>query len=246
MNRFSNLLAGVAVAAGLLSCSKDETTGPTGNAVRVLFIGNSLTYTNDLPRMVEAVAAAAGASIITESIAYPNYALIDHWNDGLAQETIRTGNFDYVVLQQGPSTLQLSRDTLRLATGLFAPGILQSGAVPALFSVWPEIQRFEFMGVVAESYRLAAEDVGGIYLPVTDTWANTFAARPDAPLYGDDGYHPGVAGTYAAAVVMVSVFSNRDPGTFSFNVPGVSIGLGLMETIHSAAQAALATRLQLR
>src|SRR6185295_3078149 len=110
MNRFFNASVAVLVAGGLLSCSKDEATTPSGDATRVLFIGNSLTYTNDLPSMVEAVASAAGMTFVTQSIALANYALIDHWNDGVAQGTIRNGNFDFVVLQQGPSSLQLSRD----------------------------------------------------------------------------------------------------------------------------------------
>ncbi len=37
--------------------------------LRVLFIGNSLTYTNDLPAMVERIAAADGRRVITEMIA---------------------------------------------------------------------------------------------------------------------------------------------------------------------------------
>lgn len=248
MNRFFNALIAIAVAGGLLSCGKDsDGTGP-GNIdgqIRVLFIGNSLTYTNDLPAMVEAVAAAAGANIVTQSIALSNFALIDHWEQGTADVAISNGNFNFVVLQQGPSSLPLNRDTLRIATALFNTRIRESGAVPALFAVWPEIERFEVFPDVIESYRLAAQDVDGVFLPVGNTWLATLSARPNAPLYGADGYHPGVAGTYAAAVVIVSVLSARDPQTLSLQVPGVNLDAGLMTAIHTAARAAISSTLLL-
>lgn len=241
MKRFLNLSVVAIVAVALLSCGKDDPAGPnTTGTIRVLFVGNSLTYTNDLPAMVGRVAAAIGAHIETESMAYPNYALIDHWNEGFVQERIRTGNFDYVVLQQGPSSLPLNRDTLRLATALFNPVIRASGARPALFAVWPEVERFGVFPDVAESYYLAAQDVGGVYLPVGNTWLYTFDNQPDAPLYGSDGYHPGVAGTYAAAAVMVATFTARDAETLSLDVPGLTIDRSLMSTIHTAAHVAMA------
>jgi hypothetical protein len=240
MNRFFNVSLAAFVAISTLSCSKeDEPTGPEGAQIRVLFIGNSLTYTNDLPGMVERVAAAAGESIVTQSIANPGYALIDHWNDGVVQGAIQDGAFDYVVLQQGPSSLPLNRDTLRLAAALLAPVIQEAGGIPALFAVWPEIERYSVFPDVNESYYLAAQDVNGVFLPVGNTWVRTFSARPGAPLYGPDGYHPDVAGTYAAAVVIVSVLTGRDPQTLALAVTGLSLDQGLMEAIHAAARSAI-------
>lgn len=241
MNRFFNATLALFLGASLVSCSKDDTTAPSDGTIRVLFIGNSLTYVNDLPTIVERVAEAAGKHIETEMLALPDYALIDHWNDGQAQQRIRSGHFDYVVLQQGPSSLPLNRDTLRLATALFAPVIRANGGVPALFAVWPEVERSSVYPVVSESYRLAAEDVDGVFLPVGDTWAATFNARGDAPLYGDDGYHPGFAGSYAAAVVMVSVFANVDPRSLPGEISGVSLTQSLMSTINTAAYSTLAS-----
>jgi hypothetical protein len=70
----------------------------------VLFIGNSLTAANDLPAMIEAVAAQAGVSVTTRTIAFPDFSLEDHWNDGRAVRAIREGNWTLIVLQQGPSS----------------------------------------------------------------------------------------------------------------------------------------------
>ena len=50
---------------------------PAGG-VHVLFIGNSLTYVNDLPATVEAIARSAGDTIQVMTVAGAGLALIDH------------------------------------------------------------------------------------------------------------------------------------------------------------------------
>ena len=67
----------------------------------MLFIGNSLTYTNDLPGTLAAMALAAGDTIQTETVAAPNLALIDHVaGQTNAVDVIKSAHWDYVVLQQ--------------------------------------------------------------------------------------------------------------------------------------------------
>src|SRR5688572_13432421 len=92
----------VCALAGI-DCSA-STTGPTPSGLNVLFIGNSLTATNDLPRTVASIAAAVGETIRVSSVTQPNFALIDHVNSGGAISTIRRGGWDIVVLQQGPTS----------------------------------------------------------------------------------------------------------------------------------------------
>src|SRR5262245_25457547 len=79
--------------------------------VRILFIGSSLTYANDLPAMVCALARAARHEAQCEIIAKPDYSLEDHWNERTARQAIARG-WDFVVLQQGPSALPESRELL--------------------------------------------------------------------------------------------------------------------------------------
>ncbi|MFV0573711.1 MAG: hypothetical protein ACK5M1_14990 [Xanthomarina gelatinilytica] len=74
------------------------------NPKQFLFVGNSLTYTNNLPKIFENVAANFNETISTKSLCYPNYALEDHWEEGKLQKLINTGTYDYVIVQQGPSS----------------------------------------------------------------------------------------------------------------------------------------------
>src|SRR5687767_1414311 len=75
----------------------------------ILFVGNSLTYTNDLPSMVVELAQKKGLTVKTEMLAFPNYALEDHWNDGRMEDLIDEKKYDFVVIQQGPSSQEEGR-----------------------------------------------------------------------------------------------------------------------------------------
>ena len=100
----------------------------------ILFVGNSLTYTNDLPGMVRRVAEAAGGGLKVEMAAGPNLAVIDHTNGATdAPRRISGSRWDVVVLQQGPTPAGICRDTLVIAAMRLAPAIREAGGRPALF-----------------------------------------------------------------------------------------------------------------
>lgn len=169
---------------------------------RILFIGNSLTYENDLPGMVCQLARSVGRKLVCESLALPDYGLEQHWQSGKARTLIATGQWDVVVLQQGPSALPESRRVLVDYTRRFDAEIKKAGARTALYMVWPSRQRRGDMEGVSQSYREAAKAVDATLLPVGDAWRAAWAANPDLPLYAADNFHPSGVGTYLAALVV--------------------------------------------
>ncbi|HEX2627716.1 MAG TPA: hypothetical protein VHM26_01850, partial [Chitinophagaceae bacterium] len=78
-------------------------------ALKILYIGNSLTYTNDLPALISNIAKQDSATITYTTFASPDYSLEDHWNEGKVEDAITTGRYDFVVAQQGPSALPESQ-----------------------------------------------------------------------------------------------------------------------------------------
>lgn len=177
----------------------------------VLFVGNSLTYTNDLPGTVAQLASSVGDTIRVRSVALPNLALIDHVNGGSnAVDVIRGASWNLVVLQQGPSTLQLNRDTLVLATQKFDPFIKASASRSAQFSTWPASNRPGDFPAVLGSSQSAARAVGGVVFAAGQAWADAWAVDPTLPLYGPDGFHPGPLGTYLAALVIYEGITGHD------------------------------------
>lgn len=174
----TTLLTSTAIGCG--STSAPVTTG----GIRVLFIGNSLTYLNDLPWTLSRLALAAGDTIHTSMVAVGNFALIDHYLGGsTALETIREGRWDYVVLQQGPSSVPINRDSLIIATRLFDAEIRRAGARTALYMVWPSRDRLSFFDAVRASYQAAADTVDGIFMPAGRAWQTAWESDANLPLY---------------------------------------------------------------
>lgn len=185
---------------------------PAEPALRVLFIGNSLTYSNDLPAMAARIAEGAGLPRLEHAaLAAPDFGLPEHWDEGAAARTIAEGGWDVVVLQQGPSALPESRAILRDYTRRFAELIRAAGAQPALLAVWPSRGRFGDFPRAGESYALAAADVGGLLIPAGAGWLAAWRRDPCLKLYSPDDLHPTEAGTYLAALLTVAVLYQRPP-----------------------------------
>ena len=178
--------------------------------IRILFIGNSLTYANDLPGMVCTLARASGRHAVCESVAKPDYGLEEHWNEKAARQAIGRG-WDFVILQQGPSALPESRVLLVNYTKRFNDEISRTGARTALYMVWPsQARRGDFAGV-SQSYAAAAKAVNGLLLPAGDAWRAAWAIDPKLALYGPDGFHPSPMGSYLAALMIHARLFNETP-----------------------------------
>ena len=203
-----SLLFGCSGKSGAAGAKTDST--PV-SGLRVLFIGNSLTYANDLPLIVEALAEAAGQEMYVESVTFGGFSLDDHWSQGEAPRAISSREWDVVVLQHGPSTLPESRVELRNSAKKYAGHIRKAGARPAFYMVWPSLERSHYFDAVRDSYSLAASDVDGIFLPAGEAWRAAWRRDPKAPLYGGDDFHPSVAGSYAAALSIYGMLFDKTP-----------------------------------
>jgi hypothetical protein len=197
----------------LAGCAGDNSSPGSANprVYRVLFIGNSLTYVNDLPGTVARLGASAKDSFEVESVAEGGFALIDHVNGKSdAVHVIQSRGWDYVVLQQGPSSLPISRDTLVLATQLLDPYIRAAGARTAELMVWPDATNQAAFDAVRISYQEAAQAVDGLFLPGGEAWRAAWALYPMLQLYSSDGFHPSELGTYLTALVVLEGITGRD------------------------------------
>ncbi len=216
-------------------------TGPklTGSGRKLLFIGNSHTYMNDVPGMLQAIAAAAGPeSLAVASDAPPNFALIDHAN-GQAPKDIAAASWSIVILQQGWTPAGACRDTLRLATKMLAADARKVNAQVALYQVWTPIDRPAHMPGTIRSYELAADDVQGLLFPAAAAFQNALRRNPSLPMYLD-GLHASREGSYLVALVMYATIFQRTPiglPTTFITAAGdhVQIAAGTAATLQEAA-----------
>lgn len=198
-------------------CSSPEETSPANNNTEVadkehlqdtdfnvLFIGNSLTYTNNLAELVRQKAQSLkNLNIGVHMIASGNYALIDHWSDMRMHEEIESGLYDFVVVQQGPSSQPYGRQLLLEYGAKFNTLCNDNDAKLAFFMVWPSMDYFYTFSGVIESYEMAAEENNAILCPVGRKWKEHFTMTQDYSYYGPDNFHPSLKGSEVAAKVIV-------------------------------------------
>lgn len=167
--------------------------------LKVLFIGNSLTYQNDLPGLVLQEFQQAKESIQVEMIALPNYALIDHWNDQSIQKAIAQGNFDFVIVQQGPSSQAFGKQILIDYGNKINDLCIDNGTKLMFYMVWPAKIYYYTFDQVIENYRDAANINNALICPVGEVWKAAYDRDPKAGLYGPDDFHPSIKGSQLAA-----------------------------------------------
>ncbi|HLV14431.1 MAG TPA: hypothetical protein VKY41_04565 [Xanthomarina sp.] len=172
--------------------------------VNVLFIGNSLTYSNNLPELVKEMAAQEGIEMNYKMMAFPNYSIQDHWNVGKAQKLIAKKKYDFVIIQQGPSSQVNGRNMLVEYGKKFNNLCKEYNTKLGYFMVWPSLSYYQTFNGVIKNYRDAARINNSILLPVGKVWKEYIDKTEDFQYYGSDGFHPSLQGSKIAAKVIVN------------------------------------------
>jgi hypothetical protein len=180
--------------------------------IGILFVGNSLTYTNNLPKLVKQFAKQKGISIKTEMLALANYALVDHLNDGEIQTKIKKENFDFVIVQQGPSSQMEGKKQLLEAGSKLSALCQTQNCELVYFMVWPSLKYYKTFDKVIEHYREAASLNDAILCPVGEIWKAHFDETNSFDYYGPDGFHPSKKGSEKAAKIIVDTLFKANSG----------------------------------
>ena len=193
--------------------------------LRVLFVGNSLTYHNSLPKLVHRLAEAdPGAEpIFAVQYAASNWRLKRAAEDDGLDRLLREVRWDVVVLQEHSLRLSFSAEYRQAETDPYARAIVAraAGARTLLFMTWGYEKgdtanvpgdTYEAMQYrVARNYYDLAHELGADVVPVGSAWALARERRPDVDLWWRDGQHPAKRGSYLGACVFYAVLSGRDP-----------------------------------
>lgn len=188
------------------------------SAQKLLFLGNSLTYTNELPRIVKTIANQFGKSISIQSLCFPNYGLEDHWRDGKLQKLITTEEFDFVIFQQGPSSQAYGRSSLIEYGGKISSLAKKHNSQPAYFMVWPSVQYYHTFDGVIKNHSDAANINKALLIRVGEAWRTFRKSNPTIDLYMRDRFHPSEAGSVLAALIHIrTLFPDIDLKSIKFN-----------------------------
>lgn len=169
---------------------------------KILFIGNSLTYTNGLPLILEQIGDHYNKKIIADMICYPNYAIVDHLNEGEVQKKIAAESYDYVIIQQGPSSQEEGRKMLIDSGAILSKLCNKFNTKLGYLMVWPSKKYYFTFDKVIVNYSEAAKKNKTLLFPVGKYWKQYNLLKNKISLYGNDAFHPSKAGSFLAALIV--------------------------------------------
>ena len=168
------------------------------NTLRILFIGNSHTYFNDMPIMVQRRAEDEGYDCTVTMMAHAGWFLAQHAEEPDVRFNILYGNYDYVVLQEHAHPFG-SEEKFRKAAVALNKMIREAGSVPVIYECWARKAEPEMQEKMNAAHRRIAEEIDALIAPVGEDWWSYKQSWPDLEMYADDGEHASVAGSDFAA-----------------------------------------------
>lgn len=204
------------------------------DSVKILFIGNSFTYFNDMPDMVRDIAKTQKLAYSCTRIVKGGERLSGHLKNPKLQKALAKGGWDYVIIQEqssdpaGPTADVIKKvypaahtlDSLVIAGSPDAKVIFYmtwGHKYGSIFNVrnndhsYPITDSYESMYErLKTSYLEMAYDNNAWCAPVGMAWNTARKHLPDLQLYKQDTFHPSVAGSYLAANVIFTTILQRN------------------------------------
>lgn len=203
MNKLILIFFALIITHSRSYCQQEISDNNSKAKINILFIGNSLTYTNNLPELVKKSAKLKGIKVKFKMIAFPNYAIEDHWNSGQVQKLISSKKYDFVIIQQGPSS-QINGRKMLIEYGEKYNNLCKLNDVELCYlMVWPSLNYYHTFDDVIKNYKDAASINQAILLPVGKIWKEYIDSTTSKEYYGPDGFHPSLKGSQIAAQVIV-------------------------------------------
>jgi hypothetical protein len=228
MFRFAAALAAAAIVAPAVlsgcAAAPAPTCGPSaGSCLRILFVGNSFTFANDLPGTFARLALAGGHEVTAGQLASGGQTLAGHLGDPATAARLDAERWDYVVLQEQSEipASDASRDyTMYPSARALAAEIRHTGGTPLFFMTWayrdgdaavgrPDYETMQ--RAIDDAYLGIARELEAPVAPVGYVWFLVHRQHPEMGLWQDDGSHPSVAGTYLAACIFYATVFRRSP-----------------------------------
>ena len=223
--------------AGMGGASMNEPSCPY-EPISVLFIGNSYTFYNDLPGLVQGFASASGCTINVQSETPPGIGFAEHVEGGAAA-AIGRDNWDVVVLQNQSQRAGLPLEDVEaqsLPHALTLAAWVEENHNPTrlvLYATWgrrdgdtencsyyPQVCTFDGQTEsLFAGYSLYASETGADLSPVGLAW-RLVVEDAQAPfdselLWAPDGSHPTLRGSYLAAAALYESVTQHRPESFA-------------------------------
>jgi len=193
--------------------------------IRILFIGNSYTYRNHMPRMFMKIAKANGKNVEVNWCVKGKTSFYRHSLRKKVYRAIQWKKWDYVVLQGSSRDMLKERSIYYNKTlpGLnkIVSSIKQRNPNTKLvfFMTWAYKKGYPKYGYsnthykmirrISAKYKVLATDFDALLTPVGLVFENLYFKHNITTLYKSDNSHPSKLGSYAAACSFYSVIFKK-------------------------------------
>jgi hypothetical protein len=197
--------------------------------MRVLFVGNSYTHYNNMPKLFEQMADSKGIKLEVLMDAKSSHTFQMHSKRPELYKSIRSTKWDYVVLQGFSRELAqdhavIDKESLpyikQLLDSIYANN---SCTNVLLYQTWGYDTGFkdDSLGIdwtyqtmsdrIHEGYLYVSEKLNLSVVPVGKVWETVKENHPEIELYQEDKQHPSLAGSYLAASCFYSALFKTEP-----------------------------------
>ena len=200
-------------------------------AIRILFVGNSLTYRNNMPDMFQELAEGGGHEIYIETLGIGGCSLAK-WSKRNTKpgsafyKKLQSQNWDYVVLQDQSTRALVKPSSFKKAVKKLSKLIHEEGAEVVLNMTWAHEEGTRVYkkkrGLTQKKFQKKVYDLYTAAGEVNDALvANSGVAflrcenYEDIDLYKDER-HPSVEGSYLSACTLYTTI-------FQENVPELNV-----------------------
>ena len=207
------------VTRGDVELARSEESG-----LRVLFVGNSFTFYNDMPHMLHELAAEdpGAPPIFAVERTRNSWTLHGASDDKGLDSLLDDVEWDDVVLQERSWYLSESAESWLRETYPYADELRRKieagGSQGVLFETWGyrngmgRGDSYDWMqGRLSKGSTKLADMLGMDVAPVGNAWYTAHVERPELDLWDGDGRHPSRAGSYLAACTFYAKLTGHDP-----------------------------------
>jgi len=213
------LISLVVALTALAGCEPNQIFGssdsrPKSGDLKVLFIGNSLTFWFEMPYLLECLLEAGGTPAFVADASIGGTNLNDHLDIAATRLAVTQEAWDVVVLQDGRYEIVLPasragiigdfqewRDRIRSECPQARIVMYLDYALDQDFEVAGiPYTRGEFTSLLRQATLIVADSLGLEVAPVGWAWERVMVEHPEFYLYDKDETHPGRMGQYLHAV----------------------------------------------
>lgn len=197
--------------------------------MKILFIGNSYTFFNDMPKLLEALAKENGKELAADSVTKGGRHLYENLADGdeyraKIESLIKENSYDVLFLQE-QSFLSIT-DFNKFLYGVKSLKEAVGAKRTILYSTWGRkkgSKKLEELGLsseemskkLIEAYICAARYTNSEISPVGKAFLSISKANAEIELYNPDLSHPSYVGSAVAAICHYYAIFSKLPARVS-------------------------------